>query len=441
MLNNIFQSVLIRLPAGLRGQIARGAAGTFALRIAMIGLAFVSSIVLARMLGPSGYGTYAYVLAWLGLLIIPAKLGMGMIVSREAARLLDRSEWGLLNGLMQWSIKRVLVASISLSLLAVIPIVLFVPADIQPAFLVSLVFVPLAALTDLRQGAMRGLHHVFRGQLPEYCIQPVLFVAALVGASYLVQQDLSVTWIMVIRGLSIGIAFVLGFVFLAQTMPKEVSAAPPSYQKDRWTKSIWPFMVISCTHLINRRADILMLGALQGVEAVGLYTIASRGAELITFVLTAVNMSLGPKISACYARGDTERLQKMVVGSTRAIFAVSLPIALLLIFFGDWLLQVYGSGFLESGSALRILCIGQLVNASVGSVGVLLDMTGNEKDSAQAIALGAATNVALNALMIPRFGVEGAAIATASSIVIRNILLSIRVRRKLNISPTIFGKT
>ena len=95
---------------------------------------------------------------------------------------------------------------------------------------------------------------------------------------------------------------------------------------------------------------------------------------------------------------------------------------------------------MASGSALKILCIGQLVNASVGSVGVLLDMTGNEKDSAGAIGLGAGANVALNALLIPRYGVEGAAIATATSIVIRNILLSVRVRQRLNISPTIFGK-
>ena len=67
-------------------------------------------------------------------------------------------------------------------------------------------------------------------------------------------------------------------------------------------------------------------------------------------------------------------------------------------------------------------------------------MTGNEKKSASAIALGAGINVALNALLIPRYGVEGAAIATSTSIVIRNILLSIQVRQKLNISPTIFGK-
>ncbi len=440
MLSNLFERVLVRLPVGLRGQIARGAAGTFGLRIAMIGLAFASSIVLARILGPAGYGTYAYILAWLGVLSIPAKLGMGLIVSREVPRLVDQGDWGLLNGLMRWASKRVLAASVVLSLIAGVLIALFVPADIKPAFYISLVFIPLVALTDLRQGTMRGLHHVFRSQLPEYFIQPVLFVAVLLGASYLIEGELSITWIMAIRSFSVGVAFLLGITLLAQVMPKEVAKTAPAYLKENWAKGVVPFMVISCTHLINKRADILMLGALQGVEAVGIYTIASRGAELITFVLTAVNMSLGPKISACYARGDKKQLQKMVVGSTRAIFAVSLPMALGLMFFGDWFLQLYGSEFLASGSALKILCVGQLVNASVGSVGVLLDMTGNEKSSASVIGLGAGINVALNALLIPRYGVEGAAIATSTSIVIRNVLLSIRVRQKLDISPTIFEK-
>jgi O-antigen/teichoic acid export membrane protein len=134
------------------------------------------------------------------------------------------------------------------------------------------------------------------------------------------------------------------------------------------------------------------------------------------------------------------KLQNKITLSARLIILLSLPIGIILIFFGKVFLSIYGTDFAIGLSSLRILCIGQLVNASVGSVGLLLIMTGHERDSAWGIGLGAIANVILNFLLIPPWGIDGAAIATSSSMVIWNIILMWFVWKRLGIFSTALGK-
>jgi O-antigen/teichoic acid export membrane protein len=441
----VLNQVLEKLPAGLRGQLAKGAAGIFSMRMAMLGLSFVTSIVLARTLGTEGYGTYAYIVAWVGLLAIPSKLGIDIILSREIPKLATSDRWGSIRGLLQWSSRLVLVVSVGIMVVSGVCVWAFAPVAMRPAFWITLVCIPLSAITALRQGSLRGFHSIFRSQLPEYLIQPLLFIAAIGGALYLSQRgsagEIGIFGVMLLRSVSIAIAFFIGIVFLIQTVPRAVAKATPEYSTSEWSKGIWPFLLISATHVINSRADILMLGFQSGPEAVGIYTVASRGAEFIVFVLMAVNTAIGPKISQCYAKRDMQTLQKIITTSTRAVFIGSVPIALGLIFFGHYFLQVFGTEFVQGYWALRILCIGQLISAGAGSVGLLLDMTGHEKDSALGIGLSAGLNIVLNALLIPELGAEGAAIATASSLIFWNVFLLVRVQKRLGIASTVLGAT
>ena len=120
--------------------------------------------------------------------------------------------------------------------------------------------------------------------------------------------------------------------------------------------------------------------------------------------------------------------------------AVLLPIALfvvgfLFLFGEDVIRLLFGEPYLPAYVPLVILASGQLINVAFGSVGQFLTMTGHERDSLSSLGLSAVANVALNAILIPRYGGVGAAIATALSVVIWNVLLSIRLYRRLGLTP------
>ena len=113
----------------------------------------------------------------------------------------------------------------------------------------------------------------------------------------------------------------------------------------------------------------------------------------------------------------------------------------MLIAFGDDLLAVFGSDFGRGRLALTILVLGQVVNVAAGHVGVLMTMTGHEKRVAATVGASAACNAVLNLILIPRFGIDGAAAATAISLVLWNGVTLVWVIKHLRINPTIFGSS
>ncbi len=151
-------------------------------------------------------------------------------------------------------------------------------------------------------------------------------------------------------------------------------------------------------------------------------------------------MALGPVVSSLYTAGELQRLQRIVTISARVVLLGSLPVALSMIIFSRWiLLTVFGADFVSGATALAILSAAQIINAGMGSVGLLLVMTGHERDTATGVGIAAVMNVALNALLIPVWGIEGAAIATAISVATWNILLAVWVYQRLGIYTTAAG--
>jgi O-antigen/teichoic acid export membrane protein len=146
-------------------------------------------------------------------------------------------------------------------------------------------------------------------------------------------------------------------------------------------------------------------------------------------------------IARLYAAGEIERLQRVVTTAARAVLLVSLPIAAPLILFGDWLLSFFGPNFTTGRTALAILTAGQLFNVAIGSVGQLLVMTGHEGDAARGIGIGALLNIVLCAALIPRWGMEGAATATATSTIAWNLLMAVWVYKRLRIRSCAWATT
>lgn len=86
---------------GLQARLVRGALGVGGLKLLYLPLTLITSIVLARGLGPAGYGQYSFVMAAISILALPVGAGLGQLVTREVARYHHSEEWGLFRGLLQ----------------------------------------------------------------------------------------------------------------------------------------------------------------------------------------------------------------------------------------------------------------------------------------------------------------------------------------------------
>jgi O-antigen/teichoic acid export membrane protein len=427
----------------LSSLLLQGAAGTFILRITSTGLALVTSIILARLLGVGDYGIFTYSLAWVWVLVMLAIMGFDKLLLRYVSTYHARLEWGFIYGLVRRSYKIAIIVSI-IVMVSAAGIALIVQKShdltVTNSFLLSLLLLPIFTLIRLHQSTLQGLHRVVSGQVPEMVIQPILFISFIMVTFFILEKKLSAPWAI----FDFIIAAIIILMVLKYLLKKALYQAnhviTPLYEMKLWIRSTLPLLFLNSLYVINAWADVIMLGALKGTEFAGIYNIANRGAEFITFVLISVNTVLAPTIARLYTRGQLEELQRVVTSTARVVLFCSIPIAVALIFFGKFFLLLYGQEFLRGNTALTILSAAQLFNAGMGSVGFLLIMTGHEKDAATGVGISAILNIFLNAVLIPLWGIEGAAIATASSIIVWNILLAIWVYKRLNIHSTAFGR-
>lgn len=430
---------------GIRSYLVKGVTASLGVRLGSIVLSFLTGVVLARILGPGGLGTYSYVLAIISMMIIPTQLGLPDLLVREVSAFQTRKQWGMLKGILIRSNQFVLATSLLLVFSSILFLYAFpqiFESPVRQTFWWALPLLGLMPLAALRSAALRGLKEVILGILPEQIIKPsVLLIVLIIVGLAMGSHWLSPERVMILHSGSVLLAFLIGAYWLKKKLPGQAATAKTVYRTKNWLKSTFPFMILGGLNIMNAKVDLVLLGSLATSEQVGLFEVANRGAVFVAVSLRAINLVVAPLFSSLWARQDLEKLQKVLTRSTQAIILFSLPVALLFMIGGEWLLNLFfGPQFTNAATALAILSGGYLFTASMGSIGLLLNMTGHERFTAVGVGIAVIGNIILNIWLIPIYGIEGAATASLVSYVIANIFYGYAVYKKLNIVPSLFYK-
>jgi O-antigen/teichoic acid export membrane protein len=307
------------------------------------------------------------------------------------------------------------------------------------AVAVAAAVLPLTVGQSMFAAALQGIHRVVTAQIPAILVQPLLFLTIIVTAILLFPDKLAVVETMGAYLISVLLALCLTVILWHRYRPAALIRAKAHYEFGRWLTAAVPMFIITLTMTINWRADLLMLGWLGKPADIGIYAAAARAAELVLFITQSINIALSPAVAAFSGTGAKERLQRVFTETTRVGFALTCIVSLLIILLGTWYLNLFGSDFLRGETALWILLGGQIVNAAFGAVGVMLIMSGFERSASIATIAGALTNLGLNAIWIPRYGIEGAAMATLAGTIVWNTLLAWYVSRRIGLRTGLFG--
>lgn len=431
--------------ATLRNRLVGGVSGLFGLRLVFSGCSFLASVLMARLLGNRGFGAYSYAFAWIVLISVPAIFGMDQLLVRDVAVYCVKEQWGLLRGLLRKASFTVSIASLGLILVAGATAWLLVrgPEASQEllVFGLALILVPFIALTRVRQSAMQGLHHVAMGAMPEQLIQPALLLILLFCAYLTPRIPRNPQMAMGLTVLSVTIAFLVGTVQLYRRLPPEAKTAVPVYPQGIVVSSALPLLFVSAAGVLFGQGDTLILGALKGPAVVGVYAVAHRAADFISFALNVQGAAFASTATTLYVLGDLDRLQRLVTRLARLTLLLTAPLGFVLIVFGRWFLSFYGPQFVEGRLALTILSFSQILNVAFGAGTMLLVIVGLEREAAKATAGGAAVNIGLSLLLVPRWNLEGAAIAYAIGMVVWNLWMVVVLQRKTGIYSPVLGRS
>ncbi|HEX2235152.1 MAG TPA: flippase [Actinomycetota bacterium] len=181
--------------------------------------------------------------------------------------------------------------------------------------------------------------------------------------------------------------------------------------------------------------DLFVLTQFAGGADVGVYSAALRAGQVVMLFLTSVNMMFAPFVADLYNRGEREHLDRLYKTLTRWILAGTLPVFLLIALAPEAVMRIFGRGFAVGTTALLILTAGQLANIATGSAGFILVMVGRTGWDLVVYACSVALDIALALWLCPRYGIEGAAVANAVTLVASNCARLLAVRRFVAIQP------
>ncbi|MBB6674809.1 flippase [Cohnella nanjingensis] len=420
--------------------LARKGGTAFLLNASGMGLAFLLQVCLARELGAISYGHYAYVMTVITFLVFPAKLGFDMTIVRYVSAYRADDRWSEIKGILRFANRWSLALSLAVVAIGYAVLQLYARSmepDLYATFLIGLGCVPFLALALLRQSALQALNEVLYAQMPEKIIRPVLLVVCLYAAVWIGQSAANAPLAMALFGLSLLLTYGMGAAVLRRKTVTHMQGIDPVVHPREWMGTSISLMINAGIYLILGQLNVLMTGMIHGTYESGILSAAVRIAALVTFAMTAINMTAAPLMSAAYAQKDMKRLQSVCTASGGAALAFALVVLLVIAFFGRPILAIFGPEFREGYIPLLIMAAGQFVSALCGQTGMVMTMTGHQSTLTKALIVSAILNAALNLILIPSYGMTGAAIATFAGGAFWPFAMVFVVRRKLGIQTSL----
>lgn len=407
-------------------------------------ITFVSTILLVRFLGKSEYGIFSYFLSLYLILIVPAEHGVGNLIIRETAQANSKNCPDVINGVWRWSAK--ILAYFSLIFMAISVLVNLFGNNIISnntfIFLVlGAVLVPCQSYVHLLSASLRGLNKVVAGLIPNLIMIPILFLLFFIINNYILPLNQTAISAMAAQTLSTIITLITGLVFFYKTTPQIILRSNPVFLKSEWASSSFQLFLSGGLNIIKDYSSLLIMGIFVNPGQIGSFQIAFSTAAFASVLLKSINMLLAPQFASLYELGEKDKLQNLITTSARSVFFVNILITLIFIFFGKSLIEwAFGNEAIDAYPVLLILLIGQTINSFMGSVVLLLNMTGFEKDVMRTVIISTIINTFIVFTLTPLWGILGTAIAISISILFAQVTMFIYVKKRLGIISSAFGK-
>lgn len=415
--------------------------GSLIIKFLSVFFTFLSSIVLTRILGLEGFGVYSLAYSTAILISVPVSLGLPNLITRYISKYEVENNKSAIKGLLISSNRVVLFTTFLILIIAVLSYYVWwqrLDLNFIKTLWVSFIIIPLLALSSIKSAALTGLKYIVLGQLPNTLLRNFLIFTVFLYF-YILDLELRAYEAMLIHALAALISYAVGAYFLHIKLLKKVKKIKPTFNRKVWIKEAIPFSLNGGIQVIRTKAINYVLVVFGSFEAVAIFDVATRGAGLVSFTLGALNSAIAPYISSAYESNNQVRLQNILRKSSRVILFSSLPIALLFMLGGESLIAlVFGNEYKHAFIPLFILCVGKLISAICGSVGLVLSMTGRQSFLTKVNFYSMLINVILGIPLVKYFDVNGASVIISLVLIIQNITLYFYVKKTMGVSTTVF---
>jgi len=432
----MISGVIINIKDENLKELLKGSSTAFTLKIIGLLFGYIFTLLIARMYGADTLGVFALSITVLTVFSVVGRLGFDTGLVRFVAEYSSQGKPESLKEVYIKSLKIVIPVCILLTLLLFLsaPLLakhLFNKETLSLYFRISSFAILPLVLIVLHSSSLRGLKKIREYSVLQDVTIPFISIL-LLASSLLVSNDERIPLLVHVLSL------IIVFVFSCLVWLKNANITSYSHSNNIRLSTMLsvslPMLLSQSSFLILEWTDTIMLGILRTGFEIGIYSVAMKISMLTSITLFSINSIAAPKFAEFYKKGDRESLEKIIHQSTKFIFWSASSIILVIFIFPSFILAIFGEEFKTALYALLILTFGQFINAISGSVGYILQMTGKQKVFQYIVLTAAVMNIGLNALLIPRYGINGAAVASMLSMAFWNMSSVMFVKKHLNIN-------
>lgn len=393
--------------------------------------AFVVSLIVARTMGPRAVGLINLTMAVATIFLIVAKFGVDGAGSRLVSEYAVSSP-ELVGPLARsaFILRLIFTLPVSAAAFFLAPAIagLYGDPELEPLFRLGGLVILSVSFNELAALIVLGLKK-FRILFTMRIVMFVLRVGLVSAAAILALGASGVIWAYIVAA-----AVTAAAVFIYLSTKKEGTAPPDQVRQMRsrlWRLSI-TLAVSGASVTIYSLLDKIMLGYFRDAVDVGIYSMARNLLETSLFPMFALVMTLRPALAGAWAAGDRKRCSDLVNRSITSAFAFSACVATVFACLAGPLVTGLFSDKFAASAGILVLFIPLLVMRSIGSVILPGLIAANKAGTyARLTVVGAVLNLILNALLIPKWGAEGAVISTLLSYLPIEILGLAAVSREI----------
>lgn len=396
-------------------------------------IVYLLAILIPKYYGAAAYGRYSIIKSIILILIIITTLGLNTLAIKLAS---DSKHYKKKRFKSNFLKRSYLVLFISSTIIATllfffkksIAINLFNDPKLEQYFFVFPFLLITAVFLNYNSNLFKGQKRVLLFSIVSSFLNNFILICFI----FVLFNWYSNDEFYLILGFLLSLVSAL-IVSLYKTFPIKYESTIKNISTKKLLRLSYPMMLSSSMIYIVFSIDTLMLGFFEISENVGIYRVVTQISSVNTIFLIVFGTIIGPKISSLYSEGKHEELKFLIKKASKLIFFITLPVFLIVIIFSKQILMFFGVEYMKGYYALILLSFCQFTYAISGFVDLLLNMTGRQKVFGKITVISAVVNLLLNFVLIPKFGIIGAAISTGFSILLTNTIALIYIKKKMNI--------
>lgn len=395
-------------------------------------------LLIAAALGVVETGNFYIVFSTMVAMAGFGRLGIDQALTRQIAVDVASGQSAAVRPAIRRALTLVLLASLAVSALLGVGAVAFAddimkkPGLTVPLLLGALSFVP-QNLGAALGGALAGLQRVGYSQMIYSWLWPAIFCVAAIPL--VLTHHLTVSNALILMAASFALTALVGAFLLKRFLDREPLTGTAPSAPPRFFKAGLSLFSLELTKLLITSAPAIVLGIVATSRETGLFALAWRLALVINLLISGVTGMAAPRFASLHARDDLPGLEKSAAQAVGLVLFLALPAALCMLLFPERLLALFGPGYDDGATALRVLALGQLVAACFTAMPELLGMTSH---SSVLYRINVASVLVLLiglAVLTPLGGSIGAAVAASLAVGMNGAVAAWAAHRLLGVRP------